>query len=193
MGRARGHIEGSRRHNRPGPCQRHAPGQLREAQIKADAQAQLAKRRVKNRDTVSGGEGLRLHKPLAALDIDIEKVHLPMERRLTARRVEDKGCIVYSLAVRLGHGPGHQPEARLPGQPGHGPMDRPARRFGVGPKGLVGIETAEHLRQDGQLGPAIRRPADIVPGHGEVLRLVSSDGHLNQRSAHPSPSFSDRT
>ena len=76
MGWAGGHVEGSGNEDAPGPLQGHDPGQLGEAEVKADAQPHFAEFGVKKGDLISRREGVRLLEILPALHINVEQVDL---------------------------------------------------------------------------------------------------------------------
>ncbi|CAN4070654.1 Stage 0 sporulation A-like protein, partial [Dysosmobacter welbionis] len=64
VGGAGSHVEGRRHEDHLCPPQAHAPGQLLEPQVEADAQPHGAEGRLEGGDGISRGEGVRLPEPL---------------------------------------------------------------------------------------------------------------------------------
>ena len=70
-------------------------GELREADVVADGQPDLAVRRdIHDRDLVAGTQHLGLAEGDLAGDVDVEEVELPVRGEQLALRGEEKACIV---------------------------------------------------------------------------------------------------
>ncbi|CAN3994998.1 Magnesium transport protein CorA, partial [Dysosmobacter welbionis] len=184
VGGAGSHVEGRRHEDHLCPPQAHAPGQLLEPQVEADAQPHGAEGRLEGGDGISRGEGVRLPEPLSPLDVDIKQVGLPVLGQLAAVGAVDVAGVVDPALRQLRHSPAHEVEPQLRCQVGQGRLGLAALRFAVGAEAAVVVGAAEHLRQHGEVRSILGRLPDFAAGGLDIFHFVWKHRHLDQRNAH---------
>lgn len=114
---ARGHVEGGGHQDQLGPQVPHDPEKLGKADIKADGQPQFSQRCVHHRDLAAGGEGVRLHKPLAPRHINVKEVNLAVAGQLLPLGREEVTGVVNGLPLGLRYRPSRQVNPQFPAMP----------------------------------------------------------------------------
>ena len=94
-----GQAEGGGDDDRLGARLGHQQEQLGEADVKADADAQLAELGVEQGQLVAGGEGGGLLEVGAVVDGGIKEMNLAMACRLSALSVKDKAGVIELLPI----------------------------------------------------------------------------------------------
>ena len=177
---ARGHVEGGGHQDQLGPQVPHDPEKLGKADIKADGQPQFSQRCVYHRDLAAGGEGVRLHKPLAPRHINVKEVNLAVAGQLLPLGREEVTGVVNGLPLDLRYRPSRQVNPQLPGHAGKKLPGLSSGGLPVDRKAGILIGTVEHLRQQGQIGALGGGLTEAALRPAEVLLFVRCHTHLAQ-------------
>ena len=163
-----------------GPQVPHDPEKLGKADIKADGQPQFSQRCVHHRDLAAGGEGVRLHKPLAPRHINVKEVNLAVAGQLLPLGREEITGVVNGLPLDLRYRPSRQVNPQLPGHAGKKLPGLSSGGLPVDRKAGILIGTVEHLRQQGQIGALGGGLTEAALRPAEVLLFVRCHTHLAQ-------------
>ena len=140
--------------------------------------------RTEHRDRVAGAEHLGLMEMLPALHVDVEQMRLAMAGAQLAVPGEHERSVVEFAVFFFGERSAHQRQIGVLRHAGQFSIDMPSHGFRELRKILVGVRTAEHLRQHGDARAFFSCMQHELPGFLQVLFLIRADFHLDESDLH---------
>ena len=184
-----GHIERAGNQDQLRARERHHAKPLGKADVKADRDAHLSKRRIEQREPLSRREDIRLPEALPARNVDIEQMHLAVLCDLLPLGREHIAGVIQPLPLTLRNRAADEKDAVRPCRLLQSAPRFAALRFCVVRKRRVIIGACPHLRQAHELRALLRRSSDGIR-HGDMIALQRRrDRRLAQRKLHASLSF----
>lgn len=189
MSRSSSSVKGTRVHEKLAALLAKKHGILREADVVADTNTNLAVRGVEDGDRVTGAQSIGLLESDAARNIDVEEVDLAvLGKELTLRADNEAGVVYLAFRVLLGEGSAHKVDtgllSHLDQHRGGGVnlgikiLGRRRDFLGVFGEHIGGIGAVEALREGHKLGAVAGSLLDGLASGREVGGLVSAHEHL---------------
>ncbi|KAL1438853.1 hypothetical protein MTO96_047773 [Rhipicephalus appendiculatus] len=181
MERPRGHVEGTGVEEQLAALFGVKLRHLGEAQVVADAEANLAVRGVERGQAVAGSEAVRFPERYLSGNVDVEEVNFAVLGEHLAVGTVDEAGVVELAVFRFGHGAADEIDAVLSRSSRQHLAGLTGDRLGVLGEVLGAVREAEAFGQAHKLGAARRSLLDFDSGASKVLRFASFHRELDKR------------